>query len=110
MVMIVIMEPVVVIAIPIAAVIVRDLIAALKATAEVIPRPARHMRTPKIPVAARIWRHPVIEIVMARLKSRVESLALKIVELLRRLLPAELEADLRLRHRHRQRTYGHTHG
>ena len=110
MVMIVIMAPVVVIAIPIAAVIVRDLIAALKATAEVIPRPARHMRTPKIPVVVRIGRHPVVQIVMRGLDARMKSLALKIVELLRRLLPAELEADLRLRHRHRQRTYGHTHG
>jgi hypothetical protein len=108
--MVMIVAPVVVIAIPIAAVLIGDLIAPLKASTEVIPRTARHMRTSKIPVAARIWRHPVIQIVMPRLKSRVESLALKIVELLRRLLPAQLEADLRLRHRHRQRTDGYTHG
>lgn len=105
-----VMAPVMVIAVPIPAVLIRDLVAPLVAATEVVPRLARNTRTPIIPVATHIRSHAVIQIVASRLQSGLESLALKIIELLRRLLPAQLEADLCMRHWNRQRTHGHPHG
>ena len=102
--------PVVMITVPFAAVLIRYLVAVAEAATEIVTGPGRNIRTTKIPMTVRIRWKPVIQVIMRGLDSGVKSLALDIVIFVGRLLPSQVEADLRLRLGHRHRARDHSHG
>ena len=104
----VVIVPIVVVAVKITAVVIGHLVAVLEATAEVVARGWRDVGTAEVPMAMRIGRHAVIQIIMRGLDTGVKSLALEVVEFLRRLLPTEVEADLRVGRRYSHRREGHS--
>ncbi len=92
---------------PVAAVVIRDLVAMLKAPPEIIPRARRKMRMPEVPVPANVRRQPARQITMRSLDACVKSLTCKIGVLSRRRLPAKLHADLGLSLGRRHGAQGH---
>jgi hypothetical protein len=106
----VVIMPIMVVAVKIAAVVIGHLVAALEAAAEVVARGWRDVGTAEVPMTMRIGGHAVIQIIMRGLDAGVKSLALEVVEFLGRLLPTQVEADLRVGCRDAHRGEGHAYG
>jgi hypothetical protein len=105
-----IMAPVMMIPVPLAAVLICHLVATAEAVAEVVTRPGRYLRAAEISVPVRIGWHTIVQIVPRSFDSCMKSLPLDIVIFMWRLLPPQVEAHLSIRHWHRHRAYSHSHG
>jgi hypothetical protein len=95
--------PIVVVAIPVAAVLIGRMIAAVKAATIIVTRVMINGRVTEAPVPMRIGRHVAVEVVSRCVHSIMETLTPYIVVVLRRLLPSKMDVDLSIRLWQRER-------